>query len=257
MYTVKELEQKLYTRCPRELAQKWDNVGLLVGTRSSPVHHTLVALDITEAVVDEALQKECNLIVSHHPVINCNWTPVQTVTDETIQGRILQKLIENRISAICMHTNLDAAVGGVNDVLAQRLGLTEISVLDTESGIGRVGTLSAPMCLPDFVEWVKKSLGANGVRYADGGKPVSRVAVGGGSCSEYADLALVLGCDTFVTADIKYNSFLDAPNKGLNLLDAGHFPTEDVVCDPLLEWLAEWGVPAEKSTTHREVIQYV
>ena len=257
MYTVGELEEKLYERCPRILAQEWDNVGLLVGSRSSPVGRVLVALDITEAVAREAAEKGCGLILAHHPVINCNWTPVQTVTDATIQGRILRRLIQSDIAAICMHTNLDAAAGGVNDQLALRLGLEEIAPLDTESGIGRVGVLPKPMELAPFARYVKERLGANGVRFADGGRPVSRVAVGGGSCGEYAAQALALGCDTFVTADVKYNGFLDAPDLGLNLLDAGHFPTEDVVCGTLLSWLGEWGIPAEKSASHREVIQYV
>ena len=257
MYTVAELEQRLYGKCPRELAQKWDNVGLLVGTRSSPVKKVLVALDITEGVVDEAVVGGYNLIVAHHPVINCSWTPVQTITDETLYGRILLKLIKHDIAAICMHTNLDSAEGGVNDQLAARLGLQNISVLDQETGIGRIGDLPREVTLSEFWKDVKEKLGANGIRYADAGKPVRRVAVGGGSCSEYADLARELGCDTFVTSDIKYNGFLDAPYKGINLLDAGHFPTEDVICQTLLQWLRDWGVEAEKSASHKEVIQYM
>ena len=255
MLTVKEIEERLYEKCPRDLAQSWDNVGLLVGSRSSPVERALVALDITGEVADEAIAKGCGLIVAHHPLINCNWTPVQTITDGTPQGRLLLKLIRHGISAICMHTNLDSAEGGVNDALAAALGLTDVGPL-SEDGIGRVGTLPEEMDLAAFAGYVKERLGANGVRYADGGRRVRRVAVGGGACGEYGDLALSLGCDTFVTADVKYNGFLDAPDKGLNLLDAGHFPTEDVVCPILLGWLAQWGVPCEKSASHREVIQY-
>ena len=114
------------------------------------------------------------------------------------------------------------------------------------------------MPLHQFAQHVCRCLGANGVRYADAGRPVRRVAVGGGACGDYESYAIAAGCDTFVTSDLTYHTFLDAPGKGINLLDAGHFPTEDPVCARLVAYLQEQfpQLTVMKSTSHREVIQY-
>ena len=167
------------------------------------------------------------------------------------------KLLSHGISAICMHTNLDVAEGGVNDVLAAALRLEDPGPL-SEEGVGRVGTLPEPMPLQAFIQEVCHTLGCNGLRYADAGSMVSRVAVGGGSCGDFEDAAIAAGCDTFVTADIGYHQFLDAPGKGINLIDAGHFPTEDLICPVLVSYLlAQFPeLSVKKSTSHREVIQY-
>ena len=234
MITVQQVEQKLFDWAPRQLAESWDNVGHLVGDPGREVRRILVSLDITERVVQEAADGGFDLIVSHHPVMNCTWHPVQTLRTDDRQGRILTKLAENRISAICMHTNLDAAEGGVNDVLAQKLGLEGLTPL-TEEKIGRIGTLKCEMPLVEFTRFVIESLGCNGLRYTDCGKPVHRVAVGGGACGDYIPQAIAAGCDTFVTSDLRYHDFLDTTE--LHLIDAGHFPTEDVICEPLVTYL--------------------
>lgn len=258
MTTVKEIEQFLFDLAPRELAQEWDNVGLLVGKGDREVRKVLVALDITEAVVDEAIEGNYDLIVAHHPLINCSWVPVQAVRWDEHKGRLLMKLIENHIGAICMHTNLDSAQGGVNDVLAKVLELREIEQL-CEDGLGRIGKLEHAMSIEEFARFVKDKLGAGGVRYAVGSeKMVQRVAVGGGSCSEFASLAATLGCDAFVTADIKYHDFQNAEVLGIHLIDAGHFPTEDVVCTVVAEKLKKAFIALEVtlSERHRDIIQY-
>ncbi len=130
------------------------------------VHRVLVSLDITERVVREAVAGGFDLIVSHHPVMNCTWHPVQTLRTDDRQGRILMGLVTHDISAICMHTNLDAAEGGVNDILAQKLGLRDLKPL-TDEKIGRVGTLKCEIPLVEFTHFVIKSLGCNGLRYTD------------------------------------------------------------------------------------------
>ena len=235
----------------------WDNVGHLLGDPDSQVSRVLVALDITEDVADEALAHGCELIVAHHPVMNCRWLPVHSVRSDTPQGHLLLKLLRNGVSAICMHTNLDVAWGGVNDILAEKLKLVDPGPL-CDSGLGRVGRLEEPMDLADFVRFVSRSLGCNGVRYAGAGKPVCRVAVGGGACGDFEDDAIRAGCDTFVTADLSYHQFLDAKGKGINLIDAGHFPTEDPVCEKLVQYVSDrfQELAVTKSTSHREVIQY-
>ena len=256
MTTVREIENFLYSWAPRELAESWDNVGLLVGDPEAAVERVLVALDITPQVAEEALERGCQLIVAHHPVMNCAWHPVQTVRADDRQGRTLTALLRGGVAAICMHTNLDAAEGGVNDILAEKLGLTQPEML-TEEKIGRIGTLKCEIPLVEFTHSVIELLGCNGLRYVDAGRPVHRVAVGGGACGCYIPQAVAAGCDTFVTSDLKYNDFLDT--EGLNLIDAGHFPTENVVCPALRDRLQRAFPAADVlcSTSHsREIIQY-
>ena len=237
MITVRDVEQVLFDWAPKELAAGWDNVGHLVGDPDAEVKKVLIALDITEKVVNEAVNIGADVIVAH-------------------QGRILITMIRNGISAICMHTNLDAAEGGVNDALAEKLGLSGLELLNEEK-IGRIGTLKSQLPLVDFVRFVVKSLRCNGLRYIDAGKPVHRVAVGGGACSGYISQAIAAGCDTFVTSDLKYNDFLDTA--GINLVDAGHFPTENVVTPVVAAYLRKMfpELTVVHSTAHDcEVIQY-
>ena len=263
MTTVCEVYEFLQERVPFELQESFDNAGFLVGREGAQVSKILVALDITEQVVDEAAEQGAQLIVAHHPVI---FGEVRSITDKTVTGRVLLSLVEHGIAAICAHTNLDSVDGGVNDALALRLGLSDIEQLKQQGvdkqgrayGIGRVGRVSEQP-LYDFAMGVKRLLGSNGLRLVDGGKPVRKVAVGGGSCADMMDEALARGCDTFVTSDVKYNCFLEAKAQGLNLIDAGHFPTEDVVCPVLLDWLAERfpQVAVSISKRHHEVFSYL
>ena len=142
MPTVREIEQALFRLAPKEGAMDWDNVGQLLGDPEAEVRRVLVALDITEAVADEAIAENCQLIVSHHPVMNCKWLPVQTVRQDTPQGHLLLKILRSGLSAICMHTNLDVAPGGVNDALAAALGLEDPGPLGDPEGLCRMGTLA-------------------------------------------------------------------------------------------------------------------
>lgn len=249
---------------PFQLQMSFDNAGFLVGRGTQSVTKILVSLDITEEVVGEAIELGAELVVSHHPVI---FHPVKMITDAHPTGRILLAMMENHIAAICTHTNLDAVSGGVNDTLAQQLGLTAIEQLHPDGvddhgmpyGIGRVGFTDQEWNITEFVALVKARLGANGVRYVDGGRRVRKVAVGGGACADMIGDALSLGCDTFVTSDVKYNGFLDAKALGLNLVDAGHYPTENMVCPVLVEWLKRGfpGVSVHLSRRHREVFSYL
>lgn len=263
MTTVAEVFAFLQEKAPFELQEGFDNAGFLLGRGGDSVSRILVALDITEQVALEAVEHGVQLIVAHHPVI---FGGVKAVTDQTPTGRCLLTLAENGVAAICAHTNLDAVEGGVNDALALRLGLTEISQLKQAGvdgqgrpyGIGRVGYVPEQP-LYDFAMAVKRLLNANGIRLVDGGAPVRRVAVGGGACADMMCDALAQGCDTFVTADVKYHQFLEARALGLNLVDAGHFPTEDVVCPVLQDWLAKRfpQVSVKISQRHAEVFSYL
>lgn len=257
MPTVREIEQALFELAPFELAMGGDNVGHLLGDPDQEVERVLVALDITEDVAAEAIDLGCQLIVAHHPVMNCKWLPVQSVRSDRPQGHLLLQLLRNYVSAICMHTNLDCAWGGVNDALAERLELMDVEAVEETSPI-RIGTLAEPVELGEFVRFTCNALGCNGVRFADAGRPVCRVAVGGGACGDFEDDVIAAGCDTFVTSDLSYHQFLDAAGKGINLIDAGHFPTEDPVCEVLIAYLTDRfpELAVTKSTSHREVVQY-
>lgn len=261
MATVREVYQYLDGLAPFSLQMDFDNAGFLVGRGDRTVTKILVSLDITEEVAAEAAEVGAELIVSHHPVI---FHPARSVTDGGPDGRILLSLIEHGIAAICAHTNLDAAQGGVNVCLAQALELTDLEQLHQDGvdrsgqpyGIGRVGNVSANNNLSagEYAAFVKEKLHAAGVRFADGGKPVRRVAVGGGSCGSMLADAAAAGCDTFVTADVKYDQFLEARALGITLMDAGHYATENVVCPKIVQYLSLKfpGIPVKISQTHQE-----
>lgn len=247
MPKVREIEEFLFSIAPKYMKEDWDNVGHLCGRADAEVTRLLVSLDPFEAVIEEAKAAGAQLVVSHHPLI---FGAAKSVTDADATGRALLSAIEGGVAVISMHTNLDSAPGGVNDCLAAALGLTDVGVLapagkdeaGREYGLGRVGTVPE-QSLSEFAMLVKTALGCEGLRFADAGRPVRRVAVGGGACGEFMAQALALGCDTFVTSDIKYNGFIDARDFRLNLIDAGHYQTEQVVCPYLAAQLSA-GFPA-------------
>ncbi len=242
MATIRNVYEALCELAPIEWKMDFDNPGLLVGRPDREVKTTLAALDITNDVISEASAMGAELIVSHHPL----FFDAKNVLYDTLVGEKIISLIENGIGAICMHTNLDVAPGGVNDALADALGLHDthpvvedgVDVRGTAYGLGRYGSVG-PMDLDGFLRIVKAALGANGIRYVDGGKPVNRVAVCGGSGGSELARVRALGCDTYVTGDVKYNQFLDARELGVNLIDAGHFPTENVVMEPVVKYISQ------------------
>lgn len=234
MTSVHELYNAMCRIAPPELQTDFDNAGFLVGHGSRAVHTVLLALDITGEVIEEAESLGAELIISHHPVI---FRPLHSVTAEG-EGALVLKLAEKGLAAICMHTNLDIAEGSVNDVLIRLLGAEPEGVLDKE-GCGRVGTLAQPLAMGDFLPLCKQRLRVNALRYVDAGKPVRRLAVMGGSGGDAMRDAIAQGCDTYVTADVKYHQFLDAAALGLNLIDADHFCTENPIMSVLAGKLRE------------------
>ncbi len=245
MAIVTEIYQIIDDFAPFKTQMGFDNAGFLVGRKDAEVTKILIALDITLPVIAQAKAMGAQLIVAHHPVI---FNPIKSITADSVTGEILLQLIESGIAAICAHTNLDAAQGGVNDCLAQKLGLEDISMLEIDGiddegrpyGIGRVGTAHRTgLTVQQYANHVAESLGSNAVRYCKGNLPVNHVAVGGGSCGSMLHQVVALGCDTFVTGDVKHDVFLEASALGLNLIDGGHAATERVVCPVLAELLTE------------------
>lgn len=256
MPTVNDILSYLCTLAPEHYKMDWDNIGLMCGHSDRQVSRILVALDASLPVAEEAARLGCELVVVHHPLI---FTETSTVSDQTITGIRLLSYLEKHLSVISMHTNLDCAPGGVNDVLAQRLGLQNVQVLEDGEMAHLVRYGEVPeQTLAQFLSFVKRQLDCPGLRYADGRRTVHRVAVGGGSCGEYLPQLAALGCDTFVTADVNYHRFADASEMGLNLIDAGHFETENpvvqVLCDRLAAQFPELTVSV--SEQHRDVTRF-
>lgn len=263
MTTVSQVLRFLNTAAPPYMQEEWDNCGLLCGRENKEVKKILVALDPFRDVIQEAIDTQADLIVTHHPLIFGEG--LNAVNDQTETGRSLFSLIAHDIAAINAHTNLDQAPGGVNDCLAARLGLSQVQVIapqgvdeaGREWGLLRRGEVT-PQPLPVFLSFVKEALGCEGLRYVSGGRDVHHVAVGGGSCGSGLGDALAAGCDTFVTADVKYNQFRDALDSRLNLIDAGHFHTENPAMPVLAQKLREAFPETEVvfSTKHRDCMRF-
>ncbi len=222
MVYTKDIEKFLYSLAPLELACEWDNTGALVNA-SSPVKNVLCALDITKQVVLEAAEKNCNVIVSHHPVI---FSGIKRINSDDV----LYLLVKNDISAVCMHTNLDAAQGGVNDVLAKMLGIKNVKSFAEE--VGRIGELENEQSATEFLKLCRKLFGTCFASRASGN--IKKVAVMGGAGSDYMHEAFSLGADAYITGEVKHNFALDANHLGKLIVQAGHYETEKPVVKELV-----------------------
>ncbi len=222
----------------------WDNVGLLVGDEAQRISRVFVCLDITSENVAAAADRGANLVISHHPLI---FEPMRSITEGTVAGGIVRSLIQNNISAFCMHTSFDIADGGMNDLLAARLGLENVRKFThdeciDENGeaidaIGRVGVLERPMRLADFLVYVKSILGSSALKYCGNpGEKVQSVALCAGSGGSEMYAAYHSDADVFVTSDLKHDHGRIAKEIGLNTVDAGHFETENIICEFLAEF---------------------
>ncbi|MDO4178803.1 MAG: Nif3-like dinuclear metal center hexameric protein [Phascolarctobacterium sp.] len=229
MTTVQDICSIMESFAPTKLAMDWDNVGLMLGKKDREVKKILLALDLTQEVVDQALASEVQMIITHHPAI---FKKISHVTDEQWQQSLLLTLAEHKIAVYSAHTNYDCALEGVNDCLANKLGLINIKTLEDETGLGREGLVESTN-LFDFACKVKRILACDYVTYADAHKNVQRVAVCGGAGGELISLCLAKGVDTLVTGDIKYHTAQDAVFQGLNIVDAGHQATERIAIEYL------------------------
>ena len=231
MPTVQDFLDILQRITPQNLAEDWDNVGLLIGEPQRAVHRILLALDPTCSLLDQARMGRYDLILTHHPAI---FRPLKAVRTDAPIGRFLATAISNQISVVACHTNLDSAPGGVSDHLAEALGLENRRPLvasangcDLNCGIGRLGVYATPLSAGDFLDRLRQVCAPPWILEA-GDRPerVATVAVCGGSCSDLAETALRQSADVFVTAEIKHSVARWAEDAGLWLLDAGHFATE-------------------------------
>lgn len=232
MNTVQEIYEFLDTVCPYELAEPWDNAGLNVGYRSRRVQKVLVALDLTMQTVLTAKEKGCELIITHHPLL---FDAAKQINSDSAEGRRVLALAANNIAHIACHTNLDAAAGGVNDVLAE---LCELKNIEIFCGLGRIGT--ADTTLSALAERLKDALHTEHCQAVCAQEQVSRVAVVGGAGGSFLEepFALQAG-DTFITGEAKHHQLLLAKEQGINLLVLGHYETEYPVLAPLTQQLKD------------------
>ncbi len=237
---------------PRHLAEDWDNTGLLVGSYAQKVERILVALDVDDTVVAEAIERSADMIVAHHPAIFRGMKQLRT---DLPLGRRLAALLTHGIAVAAAHTNLDITRGGVNDVLAARLGLEKLSTFITTEqadgsaeSLGRIGTLPAPVAIDDFAHSVCERLGVSHVRLVRAAdRPVRRVAICGGAGADFIDDAVRRDADVYVTGDVKYHDAQRAVEQGMHIIDAGHFGTEVPVL-PVLADLLRAELAAEHGT---------
>ena len=228
MTTVQQLYEAMQALAPLELAEHWDNPGLLVDC-AGEVTRVLVTLDITPEVVAEAAAKHCEAIAAHHPVI---FDPLRRVTAEDVPAMLLQ----NGISAICMHTNLDAAPGGVNDVLADLLRIENRR--DFADNCGRIGTLNVPTTAQQLAETCSRMLHTH-CKFVEADHPVEKLAEVSGAGGSYLQQAIDEGADCLVTGEAAHHIAILAKQKGVGLVVAGHWGTEHPVVFALADALTE------------------
>lgn len=232
MPTVRELYEFLNQKFPKEYSCEWDNDGLMVASDPNrEVIRVLCALDVTNETVDFAIANGYDVILSHHPMI---FKPLGGVNYTDPIARRAIKLLKHNISVMSFHTRLDAAPGGLNDIFANLLGLKDVEVLVSgNEAVGRIGTLTEQTDCVSFAASVKKTLSAERVLFASGGKVVKRVAICGGDGKDFVKAAKAAGADSYLTGQLSYNIMEDAADIGLNLFEAGHFHTEDFICNYL------------------------
>lgn len=232
--TVGQILDILNQMAPPELQEDYDNAGLLAGCSDSPVNRIIVGLDLTDGLVREAIERDVQLIVTHHPIF---FRGRKNICEEDAEGAAVCALIRGNMSLIAVHTNFDNAPCGVNDALAQTLDLQEVRML--EHGM-RLGRLPEPMSPESFSVTVEKKLGGKARIYVSSPEMhIERVAVCGGAGGDFWPIAARAGAQAFVTGEIRYHDALAGAAKGLCLIEAGHYETEHVSIKLLADSLQE------------------
>lgn len=224
---IRKVIDALERFAPLPLQESYDNAGLQVGLTETEISGALLCLDVTEAVVDEAISRGCNLIVAHHPLI---FRKLAHISDGSYVERAVIKAIKNDVVIVAMHTNLDNALDGVNFKMAEKMGLADLQPLQEPVVDGKwsgvVGTLPAPMSAEDFVKMLKERFGVASVRANELlRRPVSRVALCGGAGSFMLGDALRADADAFVTGEMGYHEFFGHEQQ-LQICVIGHYESE-------------------------------
>lgn len=230
---VRDINRLIEQYAPSKFKEDYDNVGLMVGDMECEVTSILVALDCTLEVINEAKEKKCNFILTHHPLL---FKKPLNITKGTLLGKKIIELIKNDINVYSSHTNLDSVKGGINDTIMQLLNFQDYNTIelskrneedDKISGIGRIAKLREAITVDEMCSRVKKCLNVPFLRYSgDENKIVKKVAVINGSGQSYFNEAKKLGADCIITGDTTYHYVSDFQEESIAVIDAGHFDTE-------------------------------
>ncbi len=238
LFTINDVTKYLETIAPLNLQESYDNSGLLAGEPNTPVTGILLALDAVEEIVEEAIHHNCNLIITHHPII---FKGLKTLTGKNYVERTVIKAIRNHIGLYAIHTNLDNVLhNGVNERIANQINLQNQTILspktdNTEAGAGIIGTLQSPMNENEFLGILKNTMKTSCIKHTKFlNRPIHSVAICGGAGSFLIPNAINAGADAFITSDLKYHEFFDADNH-LLLADIGHYESEQYTIDLLYD----------------------
>ena len=255
---IKQVTNFLENIAPLEYQENYDNCGLIVGDAKAEVNGSLITLDCTEAVIDEAIATGCNLVIAHHPII---FSGLKKLNGSNYIERTVIKAIKNNIAIYAIHTNLDNVHNGVNAKIAEKLGLINCKVLSLKQevnsdlvGSGIIGELKTPVNTEVFLESLKTKMQTKCIRHTLIVKEkIQRVAVCGGSGSFLLKNAKAAKSDVFITADFKYHEFFDAENK-IVIADIGHYESEqftkDLIYDLLVKNFTKFAVRLSKVNTN-------
>lgn len=247
---LSEIIKIIENEYPPHLAYEWDNPGLFCGDREKDIKKAVVSLDMSADAVVAAVDNGAELILSHHPVVI---DAIKTLSDNTMASKVITEAIRHDIALYSAHTNMDTAKDGINQKLCGLFGLSETEVLEKDKpdegcGLGRVGYLAEKMTLFELCELTKKLLKTPFVRVSGEDREVRKIAVASGSCSEYIPRAIEKGCGCIITADMKYHNAAEYAYQGIAVIDAGHYPTENIVLDMFSGLLKDTGVEIIKNT---------
>lgn len=242
---VQDVVNLLNKNFPEKLQYSWDNSGLNIGDESKEVEKILLSLEVTEEVIEEAIEKGANMIISHHPFL---FSKMNKIKKSDIKGKLVYRLIQNDISVYCMHTNYDIAFDGLNDYFMEICGIETTGILEAIGndenyrdnktyGLGRIGKIES-MPAVDFLKKVKKSLGIDTIRYVgDLEKMVENIAVVTGSGAEFFEMAKDMNLDLLLTGDMKYHQAMDSLALGMGVADCGHYGSERIFSEAMYRFL--------------------
>lgn len=235
---LSEIINRLEEKFPKSNAESWDNVGLIIGDRNKEIKKIQISLDITLKAIEKAIDTGADLIISHHPFI---FSPIKNINGDSLLGRKILKLIENKIVVYTLHTNLDSSKSGLNDFIGEKLGFFNGEIIvpireentecskENENGIGRLYSLTEKENLLDVIKNIKEKLELKNIKisgYNIENAKIKKIAVVNGSGSSYWKKAKRMGADLLVTGDLKYHEALDANEEGMYILDVGHYESE-------------------------------
>ena len=238
---IKIIEKKF----PRENAEDWDNIGLLIGDYDKEVQKIQFSIDATLEVIDNAIKEKVDMIITHHPII---FKAIKEINEQTVLGKKIRALIKNDINVYSIHTNLDSTIDGLNDYVLKKLEIEESKILDLDKekncGLGRVFKLKTPISLSKYSDFIKEKLDISNLRVItnDLDTDIKKVVLINGSAMSYWRKAKKENIDLFITGDVSYHDALDAKEAGLSVIDFGHYESENFFSDILVKELKATGL---------------